>query len=334
MRFFKSKDDDELLKRFLSYVGDASKEVKNTNRPILVLVFGHGEERFNIMIGGKGSFEKCSTLKQFQLQQALLQNNLKPNLALLTTSCCGVGWAQLSFLDITAMAGVNSKEQLLSSPHSPSMHRCCGSRYATGVAQALMKMEIEDLDLQSNEGDEFLSSATYVSLVACIRETLFNEVDVRERNTISFSAKDEVWDMQWRARTGFPLAHYEQKWQSLRRLEAGQSSNHSQMTSIRFSDTVSMSAPEAEYRLKRLAYTYMRSYPGLNLPRRIIECMLIAITYLRAASSRLMSLRTWRVRLGTCWRASWVGQQSTRIALAWSCQIATVLIRLHILDGM
>lgn len=96
-------------------------------------------------------------------------------------------------------------------------------------------MEVQGLNLLSDEGEEVVQSPTFAALVATIHETLTKKVDVREKNEISFSAKDDVWDMEWRARTGFPLTTYLEKWESLRRIEGSGTSGSSQSGSVRLS---------------------------------------------------------------------------------------------------
>lgn len=254
---------NDLLDRFLSYVASTSRDVKGTSRPILILIFGHGTHpSFSITIGGAKIFEKCSVLTRGKFREALLRGNPNPNVTVLTTSCYGGGWVQDTTINVTAMAGVNETRELLSWPESGSLKRACGSRYATGIAQALMKKEIEGLDLDDEEGEKILDSPTYAMLVSVIHETLTKEVDVREENDISFSAKDDIWGMELRARTGFPLTNYREKWEALRPLKKGASNENVHSATIRFSDFITLSTPQAEYRIKHLAFDYLNSFPG------------------------------------------------------------------------
>lgn len=254
---------NDLLERFSSYVADASMQVKNTQRPILVLVFGHGvEDIYSITIGGSGDFRTCPKLTRPKFNEALLRHNPNPNVAMLISSCFGGGWIQTTYLNITAMAGVNHEEELLSWPESGSIGRCCGSRYSTGIAKALIEMEVQGLDLSSDEGQEVVDSPTFATLVAIIHEILTQKVDVREENDISFAAKDDVWGMEWRARTGFPMTSYLEKWEALRLIEKSGTTGTSQSASGKSFDTTNLLTPEAEFRVKRLAYEYMQSNPG------------------------------------------------------------------------
>lgn len=240
----------DLLEKFLDYVTENCKATKDTEHPILILIFGHGQEdNFAITIGGAGEFGHCPVLYPAKLKEAIYRHNSNPNVALLTTSCFGGGWTQTSFLNITAMSGTNVR------PKSASIGRCCGSRYATGVAQALIRSELQSLDMESES--EIRQSATFAALVEMIQDILTQEIDVRQTNNISFSAKDDIWD-----RTESPLTTYQDKWQALRLVEHGASSGQSLIASVRFSDFVHLSIPEAEFRLRRLAYDYLTSQPG------------------------------------------------------------------------
>lgn len=253
----------DLLDRFLSYVLTASRDIKGTQRPILILVFGHGTRpQFSIPIGGAKIFEKCPTLTREEFREALLRGNPDANATMLMTTCYGGGWVQETSINMTAMAGVDCNTQMLSWPESDSLGRYCGSRYASGIAEALMKREIGGLDLDGNEGDDIEESSTYTILVSVIHDTLTKEVDIREENEISFSAKDDMWGMEYRARTGFPLASYQEKWEALRPLKKDTASEKVHSATVRFSDTTTLSTPQAEYRIKHLAFDHLNSCPG------------------------------------------------------------------------
>lgn len=98
-------------------------------------------------------------------------------------------------LNTTAMAGVDEHNETLSWPSSESSSRFCGSRYATAVAEALVRMNFPEWYLDNDELDKLeygdATSAMYAQLAKTIRHTLFEEVDSRAGNTISFSARDD-----------------------------------------------------------------------------------------------------------------------------------------------
>lgn len=125
-----------------------------------------------------------------------------------------------------------------------------------------MKMKIDGLSLENVNEENIRDSPTYDMLVLMIDETLTKEVDVRENNDISFSAKDDIWGMEYRARSGFPLASYQEKWEALRPLKKGATNGKTQFATMRFSDFVTLSTLQAEYRIKHLAFDYLNSCPG------------------------------------------------------------------------
>lgn len=248
----------DLLERFLSYVTEACKNTKDTQHPVLVLIFGHGEEeQFSICIGGEKTW-----LYRAKFKVAIQRHNPRPNVSVLTTSCFGGGWTQMAYFNITAMSGTDTNEETLLWPQSASISRACGSRYADGVAQALIRSEFQSLDRECES--EIQQSTTYDALVETIRTILTKEIDVREINRISFSAQDVNWNMEWRARTGFTLSTYEAKWHALKLIPQGSASGVTLSASVRFSDFVYLSIPEAEFPLRRHAYDYLTSKPGGN----------------------------------------------------------------------
>ena len=253
---------EDLLEKFLSHLANICRSSKDAKSPILVMIFGHGhEETFSINIGGHSeNVELCPKLDQAHFKQAIHRHDNSPNVALVTTSCFGAGWTQTGLLDITAMAGSADKTLTLSWPRSESMDRCCGSKYAIAVAEALIRSEIRDLDIFIEE--QMHQSSTYEALVDSINDTLGHEVVARPDKNISFSAKDDLWGTEWRARTGFPLTSYREKWEMLRSIPTSSSSSNSLSGSVKFTDYIHLSKSAAEFRIKRLAYDYMTSKPG------------------------------------------------------------------------
>ena len=125
-------------------------------------------------------------------------------------------------------------------------------------------MEVQGLNLLNDEGEKVVQSSTFAALIVTIHELLTKRVDVGEKNEISFSAKDDVWDIEWRVRIGLSLTSYLENWESLRRIEGGDTSDSGQSGTVRLSDSVSLSTPEGEFRIKRLAYEYMKSDSGYD----------------------------------------------------------------------
>ena len=253
---------NDLKDTFLACVQDACKKTIGSDQPVLLLVFGHGSElTCSITIGGTTASEECPSLEMTDLKAAMRHQNPNPNVSMLTLSCYGGGWVQNAFLNMTAMAGATEGTETLSWPKSGSQGRCCGSRFATALAQALIKQQIQDLDLEKEE--KLLDSPTYAALVKVVHDTLVEEVDTQLKNEISFSAQDDAWGMEWRAKSGFPLSTFHEKWQTLKMVPQGAAAEgSSHLGSVRISDLVTLSTSQAELKLTREARDYMRSFPG------------------------------------------------------------------------
>ncbi len=263
----KTSTKDMLLDRFVATVRDECVEAIRKDQNVLVLIFAHGRKRTSaISLGGnKLGIESPKLQREYFAGQ--IPRNAK--VTLLTTSCYGGGWAQTPNLNTTTMAAVDESNESLSWPPSDSSLRHCGSRYATGVTQALIKMSFPEWQLDEGTYSRIESdnstSATYVQLAKTIRHTLFEEVDKRESNTISFSARDDHWAMEWRVRTGIStLSDYEGKWKELRFLEpTSAASGVSQVGSVQLAeDRPPYRYQQALQIVKRKALVYLASNPG------------------------------------------------------------------------
>ncbi|MCJ1246590.1 hypothetical protein MMC30_003799 [Trapelia coarctata] len=251
----------ELLERFYSCVMNACKDTKGTGKPILVLVFGHGiRSTKSVIVGGSGPHTSCDLMTIAKFREAILRSGANPKVTLLTTSCYGGGWAQSTALNITALAAVNERQEALSWPNSDSLGRYCGSRYATSVANSLIKAELGELSSEVRE--TVRSMPTYAELVKVIHDTLLKEVDLRPNNSISFAAQDDVWDKEWKNRTGIPMSKYQQKWDMLKSVPKGPTGRDFAAASVRFSNELLLSSEEASHRLLPLVAEYHQSLPG------------------------------------------------------------------------
>ena len=84
---------EDLLSTFLACVQAASEKTKDSNRPILLLIFGYcAEFSFSISVGGIDG--TSSRLEAQNLKTALFQKNPSPNAAMMTSLRYGGGWLQ------------------------------------------------------------------------------------------------------------------------------------------------------------------------------------------------------------------------------------------------
>ncbi|KAA6406711.1 MAG: hypothetical protein FRX48_09434 [Lasallia pustulata] len=140
-------------------------------------------------------------------------------------------------------------------------------RYATDIAQTLIRTELEGREQKEQEIQE---SPTYAAFCQAIHDILVNEIDVRaDGNRGAFSAKDDLWDMAFEARSSFPMTYFQEKWQSLKVVPKGDYSSAGasgntvvQAGSIRMSDTLTLPTAAARSALRNMAQKYFNSFPG------------------------------------------------------------------------
>ena len=216
-------DRRELKEDFLRTFRDECKAAAEKNQPILLLVFGHGDQHhYGVTIGRKGDEDSDPKLHWDEISAAIRGYDL--SLTMLMTSCYSGGWLLKAPLNISAVTAADSREVSNSWQASigTSYH---GSMYATAVSRAFMSMEDEKAtqihphptgaDLESSE----LASSSYAALSKTIYDILCNETNPLDgQNTIGFSAQDDKWEMEWRKRSGIPLAHFKARWDRLPRM--------------------------------------------------------------------------------------------------------------------
>lgn len=263
----RSTNSENLVERFVATLRDECSKAIRNEQPVLVLVFAHGRPNTQaVYLGGHREGEKAPTLTSEVFSKAI-SKGLK--VTMIITSCYGGEWTQMPHMNTTAMTAVDETHEFISWPKTMSSGRYCGGRYATAITVALIKMSFpkweldDDSELESLENDN-ATSATYAQLAKTIRHTLFEEVDNRESNTISFSAMDDKWAMEWQQRTGLPLSDFESKWQELKKIElTSETTGNSQAGSVRLaSDRPLYRYHQAVQVVKRKALLYLASFPG------------------------------------------------------------------------
>lgn len=76
------------------------------------------------------------------------------------------------------------------------------------------------LELARDERSQIDGSSTYATLRSFIHEILAKEIDVRKSEGISFSTRNDMWNMKWKARTEFSMIDYWKKWEALRHVKS------------------------------------------------------------------------------------------------------------------
>lgn len=127
-------------------------------------------------------------------------------------------------LNISALTAAGPDVQSWSWPSSIGGGRYHGSVYATAVREAFIKMEDENVTQfhPHPSGQELageLQSSSHAEFTRVIHSTLLNDVDQEgDRHGIQFSAKDDMWEQEWRQRSGFPLSTFKSRWDGLPRM--------------------------------------------------------------------------------------------------------------------
>lgn len=279
VRIFERKD---LLQDFLRTFQGECKVAASLNQPVVLMVFGHGSpDTYGVAIGGRGSPLNAPRLHIKHIIASL--RGLDVSLTILLTSCYSGGWVLQPQLNVSALTATGPDIESLSWPHSIG-GRYHGSIFATAVREAFIKMEDENVTQihPHPSGQELageLQSSSYAELTRVIHSTLLNDVDQNgDRHGIQFSAQDDMWEQEWRQRSGFPLSTFKSRWDRLPRMPIqDESSLRPSKKGASKAGSTSMEVKTQSYGLhskfnkrqaitaiKDLAYGYLNSFPPPN----------------------------------------------------------------------
>lgn len=263
-----------LLERFLTILNSEMRIAAKENQPVLVLIFGHGDEcNYGVAIGGQGSSLDAPRLTRRKFNAAVHSG---VDLNLLTTSCYSGGWlvkpmvgsffSSMSKLNISGMTAVGEMEMSRSWAKSVSCGRAGGSIYASAIFNTLVKNSKpnhrDSSDSVTNpDGEDLTTFPTYINLCNSIYEAYKGHNPFYKQHQISFSAQDDKWDSEWRTRSGFPLLDYKRKWEQLREVlpnTADPSASDADAT-LGFTGSVAQGHHNV---IREKAKAYMESFPG------------------------------------------------------------------------
>ncbi|KAH8588568.1 hypothetical protein B0O99DRAFT_638995 [Bisporella sp. PMI_857] len=291
-RVFKPKD---LLERFLATLKSEIKEASRTKQPVLVLIFGHGEEETS------GIFIGCDEGGSLKLTQARLASVLQKEVqtTMILTSCYSGGWIMKPNLnkhfDVkpafnhSFLTAAGSEDESLSWPLSQTVGRQAGgSVFATCLLNSIItasdrtegfysgkKVYFEELNdkgqptgdmegklikVQENDEGEDISLSMAALTQQIIYECKARYGSLWGIHNFSFAAQDDLWAKAWGKRTGLPLLNYKEKWESLP--EAPPMKNIYPPASPLASSIMSKSPGALHNIVKVKATRYMNSHPG------------------------------------------------------------------------
>ena len=142
-------------------------------------------------------------------------------------------------------------------------------------------------DRSGRERVEELQSSSYAELTNMIHLTLLNDIDRHGKcHKIRFSAQDDMWEQEWRQRSGFPLTAFKSRWGNLPRMPTQASSSlRTGRSGALVAGSASVKVKAQSYGLHRkfngqqaitaikdLAYGYLNSFPPLDNYSTDREC--------------------------------------------------------------
>lgn len=222
----------KMIDTFLDEIRRASKEAKSKNAPLLLLVFCHGDEHFQLLLD-HGSNKKGLSVTR-------VKEAIEPGckVTLLTTACYSGGWLVLDLakhpdhdpLDTTGLTAASKKDTSMSWSVSDSIGRACGSVFAATVIRALEVASSPLLpDEEQDRGDDGdmplqpppeeatpAQTQTYNAFCSSVNEICQTRVSrLFDRFSFTFSAQNNEWDHSWIGRSGIPLVDFKARWDRL-----------------------------------------------------------------------------------------------------------------------
>lgn len=111
----------DLCESFLSTIRSEIVSVLQNQQPLLLMVFGHGEEEtHSILIGWKSGRPEKFRISEMNKLLDICSNGRAPEISLLTTARYSGGWAMMPHLSLTTMTAAGSEVEAVSWEKSKS----------------------------------------------------------------------------------------------------------------------------------------------------------------------------------------------------------------------
>ncbi|KAL8981669.1 MAG: hypothetical protein Q9205_003613 [Flavoplaca limonia] len=202
---------------------EVQEAAKAGDESVLVFIFGHGREKhFGVQLG-------TQWLKHQEFQNELVHD--VPT-TILSTACFSGGWSCNKTFDkkTNELKHQFNKTTMMAAGREATSHswsitatlgrRFCGSVFASALVESLTRVndQVQLRDIPDNDEVEITpeQERTYAAFCETVTETLLKDVDrLGFEHEITFSAENDAWNMCWRERTGFPLASFKKRWDTL-----------------------------------------------------------------------------------------------------------------------
>ncbi|KAM5462935.1 hypothetical protein MauCBS54593_007763 [Microsporum audouinii] len=285
-----------LLSSFLDILHHESALASRLKQPIILFLFGHGDELTkSVTIGGADFSSDESGMLASDSESDLSISTVASvvgdsvDLTVISTACFSGGWAVTSILDATVPAAAGENEPSDSWAKSSSLSRAYGSIYTSTLIKALTKETSDEHQYSSQPTSPATAtpltysdapstsegrSKTFAEFAYAVHRLLLTSVDkFGYQHNISFSAQNDDWENHWRKRTGFPLVNLQSKWESLDAVPPRPSAslnrdpladNEEEVDSTTLADIRGQYGSASSYLrgLRRLARKYLQSSPG------------------------------------------------------------------------
>ncbi|KAF4976147.1 hypothetical protein FZEAL_7166 [Fusarium zealandicum] len=214
----------DMISRFLEEVREASIDAYNKNVPLLLLVFCHGMITQEFLLNHQ---DQRRGLKLSELKEAIHPHC---RATIYATACFSGGWVVTSpgnlHMDMTMLAAAGEEDMSNSWQRSVSGSKTYnGSIFASSVMSTLTSVSSPILvdsqagqDLTPLQPDEATDEQidTYNTFCRSILDSCANSVTrLAHKETFTFSAQSDQWDLPWTQRTGVPLQFFRLRWEAL-----------------------------------------------------------------------------------------------------------------------
>jgi hypothetical protein len=191
------------------------------NEPVLLLIFGHGDEDTHGIEIGLNPDDRSNPLLSMQIIKEVMQEIPHLRLSALLTSCYSGAWTR--YHNMTTVTAAGNSQESESWPHSVSLSRVTGSIYASAIVERLQREEHARSD-DSMSSDQV---ASYRQVADEVKAHLLLLDRFGDSHKISFSAQDNDRDSEYHGRTGIPVTIYRERLEKLRCLPTTDRALHS-----------------------------------------------------------------------------------------------------------
>jgi hypothetical protein len=191
---------NDLLADFTKTVQTECQIAAQNDQPVLILIFGHGDEAtYGVAIGGETIPDKSPRLTIDKMREAI---GKLADVTLMMTSCFSGGWVVKTnrmtskpALNATMLTAAGPKVESESWTISDSSGRAAGSIFVSALLQAAIKQQAQDEGCEDEE--DIRASTAYVGWAKVIYDTGRSEVDrFFHKHDVKFASKNDAWGLE------------------------------------------------------------------------------------------------------------------------------------------